>query len=377
MRDSLRIDGILETALECPSLVAVGGRLFTSGLLMERKGGLEPDARELFAAADRLLYDAGSAIDDVVRTRVFYVDDSSEAALRQAHGDVFGNRGPAMSTVRVTALPGDTHIALEIEAVKGAARRIRHQDPVPQWGSSLAVEVGGDIWLSGMTTEDRAGPVAHAGDHGAQATRVIQEAADALAALGSSPRDVVAVRYYSLPEDGPAPRSPTLAGFMAQGEPGAAGIVMAGLNAPDVRFLLEAEAVRGASATRCNIRTGRTYEVDNHYSRAVRVGDVVHVAGTTSLVVGEIVRHPGEVRGQVFDTLETIRWAVEEQGLAWADLARTRTYVVGGQQALIEAAGALRKALRGVEAAATLVAVPMLGRPEVVVEIEATAVRSA
>jgi enamine deaminase RidA (YjgF/YER057c/UK114 family) len=55
--------------------------------------------------------------------------------------------------------------------------------------------------------------------------------------------------------------------------------------------------VSGASSTRANLHTGRTFEVDHNYCRAVRVGegDVIYVAGTTSLIPGEIVQHPGEV----------------------------------------------------------------------------------
>ena len=101
---------------------------------------------------------------------------------------------------------------------------------------------------------------------------------------------------------------------------------------------------------------------------------MVYVAGTTSIVPGEIVRHPYGVAGQVEDILETIRWAIEEHGFAWSDLVRTRTYIVGGPDRLNEGQEALRGIVGGMEAAAAVIGVPVLGRPEVVVEIEATAV---
>jgi hypothetical protein len=55
--------------------------------------------------------------------------------------------------------------------------------------------------------------------------------------------------------------------------------------------------VHRAHARTCTPDTGRTFEVDHNYCRAVRVGegDVIYVAGTTSLIPGEIVQHPGEV----------------------------------------------------------------------------------
>jgi enamine deaminase RidA (YjgF/YER057c/UK114 family) len=140
--------------------------------------------------------------------------------------------------------------------------------------------------------------------------------------------------------------------------------------------MFEVDAVAGASRGRKNLRTGRTYEIAHNYCRSVRVTgrDVVYVAGTTSIVPGEIVRHAGEVSGQVHDTLETVRWGIEQQGLNWTDLVRTRTYIVGGPDQLAEGAAALREALRGTTAVASLAGVPVLGRPSVRVEIEATAV---
>jgi len=377
MRATFRTGSEHEARLGCASLVAVGDRLFTSGLAADEPGTLETEARAVFRVAEKLLHDAGSCPADVVRTRMFYVDEGAQAALRRVHAALFTAPGPAMSTARVAGLPGTARVAIELEAVRGAGERAQSHAPNAAWGSSLAVEVDGDIRVSGVTTESPDGTVGCPDDRVTQAAADVRTTTDALAALGATPADIVAIRFNSLGEDGAGMPANALVDFMSAGEPGAAGITMAGLNAPSVRFLLEAEAVRGAARTRHNVRTGRTYEVDHHYSRAVRVGDVVYVAGTTSIVVGEKVRHPGEVRGQVIDTLETIRWAVEEEGLPWGSLARTRTYVVGGPEALGDAAEALRSVLGGLDAAATLVGVPVLGQPEVVVEIEATAVRDA
>jgi enamine deaminase RidA (YjgF/YER057c/UK114 family) len=115
----------------------------------------------------------------------------------------------------------------------------------------------------------------------------------------------------------------------------------------------------------------------HNYCRAVRAGVVLHVAGTTATVPGEIVQSPYEVTRQVEHIIGTIRWAIEKQGLAWSDLVRTRTYVVGGADKLLEAQIALRKLIGQMDTAAAVVGVPVLGRPEVVVEIEATAMTAS
>ncbi len=206
---------------------------------------------------------------------------------------------------------------------------------------------------------------------------VYESATQALAEAGMQGSDVVSTRHYyahaiESETDGTGKNE-----FMADGEPTSAGICVVGPAGRGATFSLEFEAVaraENAAGTRQNYRTGRTFEVENHYSRAVRAKNVIYVAGTTSIIPGEIVQHPGEVGPQITDTLAIIRTAIEELGGDWAQLARTRTYVVGGPGKLDEAAAALKAATEGTNAAATLMGVPVLGRPEVVVEIEATAV---
>ncbi|MEX0762760.1 MAG: RidA family protein [Dehalococcoidia bacterium] len=359
-----------------PALVAVGDRIFTSGLVSDRPGGLESEAHRVFQQAIAILRDAGVSTADVVRTRVWHVDTDAEPMLRDVHGVVFDHPGPAFSAVQASCLPGNSAVLLELEAIRGAGGRIRRYESDEESATSLATEADGEVWLGGVTAANADGTVDHPADVTEQVRAVVRRAAVSVVALGAATSDVVATRHFMRHDTQGAARPTEWTEFMSQAIPTSAGIAVEGVGPGEAAFMLELEAVKGALAGRRNLRTGRTYEVENNYCRSVRVngGDVVYVAGTTSLVPGEIVRHPGEVAGQVRDTLETIRWAVEEQGLEWTDLARTRTYVVGGPEKLIEAAGALGEVLGDQAAVAALVGVPALGRPEVVVEIEATAV---
>jgi enamine deaminase RidA (YjgF/YER057c/UK114 family) len=149
-----------------------------------------------------------------------------------------------------------------------------------------------------------------------------------------------------------------------------------GVGPREAGALIEVEAVAGATTARRNRATGRPYEEEHHYSRSVRVGDVVYVSGTTSVQLDEEVGSPFDAYGQTLQALEWIRWGIEAQGLPFADLVRTRTYVVG-EENLEPVARGLREALGAVRPAATVVVVPALGRPSILVEIEATAVRGA
>lgn len=378
-RDVFRTGGWYEHLLGSASLVVAGDRIFSAGLLARDRASLESEAHQVFRAVASLLHDAGASLADVLRTRLFYVDEGAMSALRRIHGVVFDSPGPATSAVRVARLPRDARVALEVEAVRGAAGAITHHKPEEAFGSSKAVRLGGEVFLGGMTTETVSGAIAHSGDHAAQMDAIYTAAAEALHALGVTPADVTATRHYYAYEQRDEPFGvghESERKFIAAGEPTSAGICVSGIGAAGTSFAFECEAVEGAAQTRTRVRTGRTFEVEHHYSRSVCVGDVVYVAGTTSLIPGEIVRHPGEVRGQVIDTFETIRWAIEEQGFAWTDLVRTRSYIVGGSEKIDEAAAAIREVTGDLDAVATLTGVPLLGRPEVVVEIEATAVHT-
>lgn len=120
------------------------------------------------------------------------------------------------------------------------------------------------------------------------------------------------------------------------------------------------------------VRSGGPFEDLYGYSRAVRVGDQVHVAGTTA-------REPeleGDAYAQARAALAIIEAALIETGASVADVVRTVTYVTDIEDAML-VARAHRDTFGEVLPAATLVQVTaLLGGDRVKVEIEAYAVTS-
>jgi len=125
-------------------------------------------------------------------------------------------------------------------------------------------------------------------------------------------------------------------------------------------------------STRKNIASDTPWEDIVGYSRAVRIGNLIEVAGTTAVAGPDIVGYGNAYEQAVF-VLEKIGKALLAAGGSMTDVIRTRMYVTGSHiiDDVLKAHG---EVFRNIRPAATIVVVSALVDNRLLVEIEVTAV---
>jgi enamine deaminase RidA (YjgF/YER057c/UK114 family) len=378
----------LEKLAHYSRAVRVGDTVLQSGTTaIDRQGNVRgvgdvaQQVETIMTIAEASMSKAGGGFADVVRSRIYVTDMAlgGRAALTLARH--FRDARPAATLVQVDALARPEQLVeIELDAVDGAGRagrRISSGRAIEdEYAYSRALRVGDRVLISGTTALNPSGDVEARGDLHGQTRRVMDTIFHALEQAGGAREDLVYTKTFLTTLDGAADYTRAWLEALGDMRPVSTLLVVPALLRPEMLIEVEAEAVIGASRTRREIYTQQRREHPRGYARAVVAGDWIHVSGCTSLSAAGEPQAVGDWAAQSDLANGVIRWTLEQAGASLDDVVRRRTFTV--REATVNRAHGQGPAWYAGSCPSSLgCRIAGLARPELLVEIEVTAVKGA
>jgi enamine deaminase RidA (YjgF/YER057c/UK114 family) len=378
----------LETMAHYSRAVRVGDTVLQAGTTaIDRAGnvrGVGDVSRQvetILAIAEWSMGKAGGRLDDVVRSRIYVTDITVADQAARALAKRFRDARPASTLVQVVGLARPEQlIEIEFDAVDGAgaaARRISSGRAIEnEYAYSRAVRVGDRVFISGSTALTARGVVEDVGDMYRQTRSTLDTIFQALAEAGGTPADLVYTKSFFSDLSKMADYTRAWLDAFGDVRPTSTALGIPALLRPEMLIEIEAEAIIGASKIRRDGYTQREREKPRGYARTVTVGDRIYMSGCTDLDAAGEVQAAHDWAAQYDHALETVRWSLEQVGASLDDVVRRQTFTVDRAE-VNRPHGQGPAYFAGSRPASLGCRITGLARPELLVEVEVTAVKGA
>lgn len=395
---------------DCASIAAAvraGARVFLSGQNALRADGSvdgpgDP-AAQTNAALDRIemaLSAAGGSLKDITKLTTCIVDRDHRKAVYEAIGRRLSAVFPVSTGLVTAGLPlPDMMVQIDAEAVipePGAnpVRRLRTFELKDWFGQNIAWQGAmvaaseQEIFVRGQTGsaldgKSMAGLGRGPADAAAQAERALSNLALLLREAGSGMDDVCKITVYISDRAYRPAVYPVIGKHFRGIHPVSTGIIMAGFARPEILFEIDAQVLpkqSGVPHTRVRpyhsnvARYGTEQQpLDCDFCMAVHAGRHVVLRGQTGVDLNEVMRGRGDAVAQARQAMDNVETLLAEARARLSDVVKATVFVTD-RAFLAGVSEAVLDRLEGVAPAFTVMIVKGLASPELLMEVDVTAI---
>jgi enamine deaminase RidA (YjgF/YER057c/UK114 family) len=392
-----RLRSPVSAAIRCADRVFLSGRsaLLADGLV----AGLGDPSAQTHVALDNIeaaLQAAGGSLRDITKLTTSLVDRAHRKQVYEAIGVRLRDVFPVSTGLVVAGLPlPELMVQIDAEAVVGEpAHRLRTFelkdwfDQAIAWRGAMVAAGDAEVFVRGQTGSAldggfMAGLGRRPQDAAAQADLALTNLAVLLNEAGSGMDEVCKITVYISDRAYRGAVYPVIGRHFRGIHPVSTGIVVPGFARPEILFEIDAHVLRGQGEPHQRFRRYHSNAVRYGFARqaldcdfcmAVRAGPQVILRGQTATDLNEVMHGAGDPAAQAEQAMENVAMLMGEAGAGIADITKATIYVTD-RAYLATVTDVVLRRLDGVQPCVSVLIVKGLASPELMMEIDITAMR--
>jgi enamine deaminase RidA (YjgF/YER057c/UK114 family) len=384
--------------------VRSGTRVFLSG-----RSALQPDGRvaglgdaaaQTDAALDSIeaaLQAAGGSLSDITKLTTSLVDRAHRKPVYEAIGRRLRDVFPVSTGLLVAGLPlPELMVQIDAEAVVASpVRRLRtfemkHWfDQDITWQGAMVAAGETELFVRGQTGSAldgsfMAGPERRPEDAAAQADLALTNLATLLREAGSGMDEVCKITVYISDRAYRGAVYPVIGRHFRGIHPVSTGLIVSGFARPEILFEIDAHVLRRQGGPHQRLRRYHSnaarygfgqQSLDCDFCMAVRAGGQVILRGQTGTDLNEVMHGAGDAVAQADQAMDNVAVLLGEAGASVADVVKATVFVTD-RAFLPGVTDAVLRRLNGVTPCFSALVVKGLASPELLMEVDVTAVKS-